>query len=133
MTAAAVRYVLWRLALVAALTVTGYIHAQLYLDGYRAIHVVGLMFLLQSSAAFAVAALLLVRAPALLLVGAAGIAAAALAGFLASRTIGVFGFTEHGLQPAPQALLSVVAEISTLTLLVPAAVHGIRNRPAATP
>ncbi|MFV5998723.1 hypothetical protein ACNPQM_41915 [Streptomyces sp. NPDC056231] len=46
---------------------------------------------------------------------AAAIAIGALAGFATSRTIGLFGFTERGLQPAPQALLSLIAE--TLTLL----------------
>ncbi|MER5619351.1 hypothetical protein [Streptomyces sp. NPDC002215] len=88
--------------------------SQLYIDGYRFIHVIGPLFLLQASAAFAVAALLLLAAPLLLRIAAA-IAIGALAGFAASRTIGLFGFTERGLQPAPQALLSLIAE--TLTLL----------------
>jgi hypothetical protein len=84
---------------------------------------VGLMFLLQSAASFAVAALLVVRAPAILLLGAAGVAVGALVGFWASRTIGVFGFTEHGFQPAPQSLISVIAELFVLVLLVPAALR----------
>jgi hypothetical protein len=32
-------------------------------------------------------------------------------------TVGVFGFTEKGLLPAPQALLSLLAETGTLLLL----------------
>ncbi|MFB7550277.1 hypothetical protein [Streptomyces sp. NPDC056154] len=91
-----------RLAIAAALAGSGYIHAQLYLDGYRFIHVVGDLFLLQASAAFVVAALVLFAAPVLLRAAAAGVALGALAGFTASRTIGVFGFTERGLQPAPK-------------------------------
>ncbi|MFE4956988.1 hypothetical protein ACFRCW_23530 [Streptomyces sp. NPDC056653] len=104
-----------RLVLAATLAASGYIHAQLYIDGYRFIHVIGPLFLLQAGAAFAVAALLLLAAPLLLRIAAAAIAIGALAGFATSRTIGLFGFTERGLQPAPQALLSLIAE--TLTLL----------------
>ncbi|MFF9643182.1 DUF6529 family protein [Kitasatospora aureofaciens] len=105
-----------RLVLAVALAASGYIHAQLYIDGYRLVHVIGSLFLLQASTAFAVAALLLLGAPLLLRIAAAAIAIGALAGFVASRTVGLFGFSEHGLQPAPQALLSLVAEV--LALLV---------------
>ncbi|MFB8031458.1 hypothetical protein ACFC5Z_00575 [Streptomyces sp. NPDC056004] len=101
--------------LAATLAASEYIHTQLYIDGYRFIHVIGPLFLLQADAAFAVAALLLLAAPLLLRIAAAAIAIGALAGFVASRTIGLFEFTERGLQPAPQTLLSLIAE--TLTLL----------------
>ncbi|MDH6130239.1 hypothetical protein [Kitasatospora sp. GP82] len=106
-----------RLAVAATLAGSGYIHTQLYLTGYRFIHIVGALFLLQAIAAFAVAALVLFTAPVLLRAAAAGVALGALAGFTASRTIGVFGFTERGLQPAPQALLSLLLEAGTLLLL----------------
>ena len=69
---------------------------QLYADEYRFIHIIGPLFLLQASTSLALAAL---------------------AGFTASRTVGVFGFTEHGLQPTPQALLSLLTETGTLLLL----------------
>ncbi|MGE7434041.1 MULTISPECIES: hypothetical protein [unclassified Kitasatospora] len=106
-----------RLAVAGTLAGSGYLHAQLYLDGYRFIHVVGALFLLQAIAAFAVAALMLFTAPVLLRAAAAGVALGALAGFAASRTIGVFGFTERGLQPAPEALLSLLLEGGTLLIL----------------
>ncbi|HZU54464.1 MAG TPA: hypothetical protein VFA06_01220 [Actinocrinis sp.] len=103
------------------LTISGYIHAQLYLDGYRFIHAIGVMFLIQAAASFALATLLLAAsllpAPALIHVAAAGAALGALGGFAASRTVGVFGFTEHGFQPAPQALISVLAEVATVLIL----------------
>lgn len=103
------------------LATSGYIHAQLYIDGYRYIHVVGVLFLLQAAASFALSALLLVGAvlrPSVLIdLGAVGAAAGALAGFVASRTVGVFGFIEHGFQPSPQALVSVLVEVATLVLL----------------
>jgi hypothetical protein len=107
-----------RWATAATLAAGGYIHAQLYVDEYRFIHIIGPLFLLQASVSFAVAALLLMGTPPLLLrAAAAGAALGALGGFTASRTVGVFGFTERGLQPAPQALLSLLAETGTLLLL----------------
>lgn len=105
-------------ATAATLAAGGYLHAQLYIDGYRFIPVIGPLFLLQAGASIALAVLLLVGTPPLLLrIAAAGIALGALGGFAASRTVGVFGFTEHGLRPAPQAVLSLLAETGTLLLL----------------
>jgi hypothetical protein len=102
-----------------ATAVTGYVHANLYLDGgYRVIPKVGPAFLLLSSGAFAIAALLLAGSPPVLRLGAAAVACGALGGFVMSRTIGVFGFTERGLQPAPQALVSLVSEVGALVLLL---------------
>ena len=109
-----------RVVSAATLAVSGYIHAQLYVTGYRFIHVVGVLFLLQASASFAVAALLLVGGPLLVRLAAAGAAAGALGGFVASRTVGVFGFTEHGWQPSPQALISVLVEVATILSVAPA-------------
>ena len=113
------------------LAISGYIHAQLYLDGYRFIHAIGVMFLIQAAASFAVAILLLAAsllpAPALIHLLAAGAALGALGGFAASRTVGVFGFTERGFQPAPQALLSVLAEVVTVLLLALAAARLVRR------
>jgi len=108
-----------RVLAAAATAVTGYVHAELYIDGgYRVIPTVGPAFLLLASAAFAVAALLLVSGSPGLRLGAAGVACGALGGFVMSRTVGVFGFTERGLQPAPQALISLVAELTLLASLL---------------
>jgi hypothetical protein len=118
-----------RLAVIAALAVSGTIHAQLYIDGYRYVHAIGVMFLIQAAASYALAALLLVSPPAgmpvVLGVLAAGVALGALIGFGASRTTGVFGFTERGFQPSPQALLSVLAELTVLALLTPPLVRTL--------
>lgn len=108
-----------RVATGAALTTSGYIHAQLYVTGYRFIHVVGVLFLLQAGASFALAALLLIGGPLWIRLGAAGAAAGALGGFAASRTVGVFGFTERGWEPSPQSLISVLVEVAALLLLAP--------------
>lgn len=128
-----------RTASAATLAVSGYIHAQLYVDGYRFIHIIGPLFLLQAGASFSLAALLLIGTPPLLLrTAAAGVALGALGGFTASRTVGVFGFTEHGLRPAPQAVLSLLAEIGTLLLLAMwqvtvARQHRAARTPVSTP
>ena len=115
-----------RLLSAGGLGVSGYIHAQLYVDGYRFIHVVGVLFLLQAAASFALAALLsagvALRPPTLIELAAVAAALGALAGFVASRTVGVFGFTEHGLQPAPQSLISILAEAAAIALLSTAAI-----------
>ena len=116
-----------RIAAAACLAVTGYVHADLYIHGYRVIPVIGPAFLVQASGSFAVALLLIVGAavtaePVALRVAGAALAAGALAGFVASRTVGVFGFVERGLQPSPQALLSVLAEVGVVLLLAAAAV-----------
>ncbi|MFJ2030643.1 hypothetical protein [Streptosporangium sp. NPDC087985] len=48
-----------RLSTAAAIAVSGYIHADLYLNGgYRHIHIIGTAFLLQAGGAFAVTLLL---------------------------------------------------------------------------
>lgn len=128
MTAAGASRAVWRPAVSATLATSGYIHAQLYIDGYRFIHDIGTLFLLQAGVSFAAAALLLVGAPIGLRCAAAGIALGALGGFAASRTTGILGFTERGLQPAPQALISVLAEVATLLLLLPPLIRTLRNQ-----
>jgi hypothetical protein len=118
-----------RVLIAVATAVTGFVHANLYVDGgYRAVHVIGPSFLLLSSGAFAVAALLLISDSPVLRLGAAGVAAGALGGFVMSRTVGVFGFTERGLQPAPQALISLISEVSALALLLCLEVMVRRSR-----
>jgi hypothetical protein len=106
-----------RIGIAVCLAASGYLHAQLYTDGYRTIPGIGPAFLLQASSSITVALILLVRAPLILRLAAAVLAAGALGGFALSRTVGVFGFVEHGLNPAPQALISVLVEVATLVLL----------------
>jgi hypothetical protein len=107
-----------RIGVALCLGLSGYLHAELYIHGYRMIPGIGPAFLLQASGSFAVAMLLVVAGPVILRLGAAALALGALGGFVLSRTIGVFGFIERGFDPAPQALISILAEIATLALLV---------------
>ena len=100
------------------LALSGYIHADLYLHGYQVIPLVGPAFLLQASGSFAIAVLLLFGNALIPRLAAAGLAVGALAGFVVSRTVGIGTFIEHGFDPAPQALISVLAEVAVLALLV---------------
>ena len=90
---------LWGLRVLGAalLAVMGWIHLDLWLDGYRTIHVIGPAFLLNTIAGFGLAVLLLVT-PRLLLPWVAALGAltalGTLGGLLISTTVGLFGFIE---------------------------------------
>jgi hypothetical protein len=112
-----------RAAIGASVAVSGVVHAYLYADGYRDIPTVGTAFLLQSSVFCALAVLIPAGGPAWLRLVAAAGAAASLVAFALSRTVGLFGFTETGWQPAPYAMISVVAEIVTVALVAATAVR----------
>ena len=124
------RALLVRLAVAATVAESGYVHAKLYVHGYRAIPHIGPMFLLQAAVSFAVAALMLAGGPLILRLAAAGTALGALSGFVLSRTVGVWGFTARGLQPHPDALLSVLSEVAALVLLAVWALDRPRLRAA---
>jgi hypothetical protein len=107
-----------RLLAAVGLAVSGYVHTDLYENhGYHFIPRIGLAFQWQAAASFAVALLLPLTGLVLLRLTAAGLAGASLVAFALSRTVGVLGFTEHGWLPAPQALMSVLAEIAVLVAL----------------
>jgi hypothetical protein len=106
-----------RLGAAVCLAFSGYVHALLYVQGYRTINVIGPAFLLQASGSFAVALLLSLGAPWYIRLAGVGLAGGALAGFVLSRTVGVFGFVEYGWEPSPWALLSVLAEVVAVLLL----------------
>jgi hypothetical protein len=107
-----------RIASAICLVGPGFMHAQLYVHGYRAIPWIGPMFLLQGAGAIAVGLLLLVAGPVVLRLGALGLSAGALVGFVLSRTVGVFGFVEKGFDPQPQALLSLLTELAVIAVLL---------------
>jgi hypothetical protein len=90
---------LWTLRVLGAglLAGMGWIHLDLWLDGYRTIDVIGPAFLLNAIAGFGLAILLLVS-PRPLLLGVAALGAVAalgtLGGLLLASTVGLFGFVE---------------------------------------
>jgi hypothetical protein len=86
-----------RLLGAALLAAVGWIHLDLWLDGYRGIDVIGPAFLLNTIGGFGLAVLLLVtpgRFLAWVAVLGALTAAGTLAGLLLSTTVGLFGFVE---------------------------------------
>lgn len=105
-----------RIGLAASLMVSAASHAYLYVHGYRHIPDIGTAFLVQASASFAIALLILLGGPAWLRWAGAAVAGASLVAFALSRTVGVLGFSEQGWQPAPHAALSVGAEVLTVLL-----------------
>jgi hypothetical protein len=118
-----------RIAIGASLAASGVIHGYLYIHGYRDIPTVGPAFLLQGSMFCALAVLVLAGGPAWLQLVAVIGAAGSLVAFALSRTVGLFGFIETGWQPAPYAVITVIAEVLTL-LLVGTTV--LRQRPRAS-
>ena len=108
--------ILIRLAMAAALAITGISHAYLYIHGYQHIPTIGTAFVVQASVSFALALLILIGGPSWLQWAAAALAGGALGAFVLSRTVGLFGFTEQGWQPSPHAAISVVAEALTVGL-----------------
>jgi hypothetical protein len=117
-----------RIVLSASLAVSGVVHAYLYLHGYRDIPTVGPAFLVQGSAFCALAVLILAGGPAWLRLAAIIGAGGSLLAFTLSRTASLFGFSETGWQPAPYAVISVIAEVVAIVAVLATAV---RRRPAA--
>ena len=110
--------ILIRLAMAAALTVTGFSHAYLYVHGYRHIPTIGSAFLVQASVSFALAVLILIGGPLWLQWAGAAVSGGALGAFAMSRTVGIFGFSETGWEPSPHAAISVAAEVLAVGLWV---------------
>jgi plastocyanin len=110
-----------RLVAAAAVLVSGLVHLQLYYDGYRNAGDApnfGRSFMLNAIASVVLAVALLFRREVLVRLAAAGLLAGTLIAFTLSRAdVEVFGFTETGLNPSPQAAIALVAEIVGLVAL----------------
>ena len=113
----------------------GAIHLKLYFDGYRDVPDanLGRSFLLNVAASVVVAILLVAwRSPWALVAGIV-LVDATLIGFGLSRTSrGVFGFTESGFQPSPEAALSLVVEIAAAAIMIALLAIEWRRAPART-
>jgi hypothetical protein len=124
---------LWalRIAGAALLAVMGWIHLDLWLDGYRSIDVIGPAFLLNVLAGFGLAALLLVT-PRQFLPWMAALgtftAAGTLTCLLLSTTVGLFGFVET--TAATLWWESFWVEVAAVVVLTALAVVAERRRPS---
>jgi hypothetical protein len=120
----------WVLRLLGAalLAAMGWIHLDLWLDGYRSIDVIGPAFLLNAVAGFGLAALLLLAPRALLpWVAALGALTAlgTLAGLLLATTVGLFGFVETtAVTLWWESFWAEAAAVVVLAVLALAARHG---------
>lgn len=95
----------------------GAIHTWLAFDGYGTSDLETVFLLNGAGSALAAAALALTRGPIAALVGA-GISAVSLLAFAMSRIgDGVMGFRATGLEPAPEALLTLVVEAAALLVI----------------
>ncbi len=119
-----------RILVAVCMAATGLLHADLYLNGYQAIAAIGTAFLWQAAASVALAVLLPIAYPLVLRLLAAAVSAGALGAFALSRTTGLFGFTEYGWQPAPQAVLTVLSESLALVVLAIPLLRWARTRKA---
>jgi len=133
-------------AAAAAIAVGGYVHLCLYRNGFRAIPTIGVGFLLQVIGSTAVAGALVIGRDRLLHVGRMAVHSSAavrlfgldlsigtLVAFGLTRTpMGLFNFRERGLEPAPQALIALAAEVAALALLTTTFVLD-HLRPVAVP
>jgi hypothetical protein len=109
--------VAFRLGISASLAVSGVIHAYLYVNGYRHIPAITPAFLGQAVVFCVLALLILAGGPDWLRWVAGVLSAGALVAFALSRTVGLFGFTELGWNPSPQAAVSVIAEVLTVVFV----------------
>jgi len=109
-----------RLSAAIALLVGGLVHFQLYFDGYRSLPDanLGRSFIANGVASVVIAAALLVRRDALVRLVGIGVALGTLGAFAMSRRgDGIFGLRETGLNPSPQALIAVIAEVAAIAAL----------------
>ncbi len=115
-----------RLAGAGLLAAAAAVHLDLYLTGYRTIHVIGPLFLLQVIAGFAVALAVLLtplaarssQLPAAAAAAAAAcFAVATLGGYLLSLWVGLFGFREVRTTAGIVAGLLEIAAFAVLALL----------------
>src|ERR1700741_5083127 len=122
---------LLRLGLAAALAVSAYSHAYLYIHGYQHIPMIGTAFLIQASVSFSLALLIVAGGPWWIEWAAAAMAGGSLVAFVLSRTVGLFGFSERGWDPAPHAAISVIAEALCVLLWAGAVVRWPQPKRAA--
>ncbi len=99
------------------LVVTGAIHLDLYLTGYRTIPTIGVLFLLQVIAAFVLAAVVGVLGSRLGALAGALFALATLGGYLLSIWFGLFGFREVRTTSGIVAGLVEIAAFAVLAVL----------------
>jgi hypothetical protein len=104
----------------------GYIHFDLWRDGYRAIEYIGPLFVANAVVSVLLVVALLLRPDARVAVAGVVFSVGSLIALVLSRTIGLLGFTERGWSDmAVQATTAEIGAIVAITLVVVA-----RRQPA---
>ncbi len=109
-----------RIIAAALVLIGGLVHLELYFGGYRSVPNanLGRSFLLNAIAAAVIAIALVARPDKLIRVAGIAYAAGTLGAFALSRTDrGIFGFTEHGLDPSPRGAIALICEVGAIVLL----------------
>jgi len=99
--------------------IVGYVHLKLYFDGYRDVPNanLGRSFIANAVASVVVAVGLVALRNWIAALAALALANATMLAFWISRTDrGVFGFTEHGFKPSPEATIALVCEIGVAVI-----------------
>ena len=110
-----------RIAAAVLIAAGGAIHLELYDSGYRSFPnaSLGRSFIANAAASFAVALLIVVWRSIWPLLAGLAVTDGTLVAFALSRTDrGIFGFTEQGFSPSPEAALTLVTEIGAVVVLV---------------
>jgi hypothetical protein len=102
----------------AAVAASAIIHLHLWLQGYKHIHLIGPLFLVQAVAGIALALVMLAYPRFVSAVAGALYLASTIGGLLVSATVGFFGF--HDGLSVPWATSSLVIEAAGLVVLVAA-------------
>ncbi len=122
-----------RLLAAGFILVGGWVHLKLYMDGYKDFpdHNLGRSFLLNVIASVVVAVAVALWASVISRVAGILLAGATLIAFALSRTdSGIFGFTESGWNPSPEAVIAFIAEVGAIVVLVALLVLDRHPRPA---
>ena len=124
----ALRYVAAALILVG-----GLVHLKLYDDGYKDVpdQNLGRSFLLNAAASVVIAVALVATRHLLVLLAGLVLVNGTLLAFALSRGPGIFGFTETGWNPSPEAAIALV--VRDRRRRAPARAAGARNEPSPRP
>ena len=120
-----------RIARIAAATFVlagGYIHLNLWWDGYRAIDYIGPLFVANAVVSVLLVLALLLRPDARAAVAGVVFSVGSLAALVLSRTIGLLGFTERGW--SDMAVQATTAEIGAIVAIALVVVARRRPMPA---
>ena len=109
------------------LIVTGALHLDLYLTGYRTIPTIGWLFLVQIITSFGLGLIVLPFRSRLAAAAGAGFAVATLGGYLLSLRVGLFGFREVR---TSAGIVAGVVEVAAFAALAWSALEPGRATPS---